>query len=101
MTMDEWKHEVLTTCPGSERQLRKLREFLDEEMNEESLPVTQYIETDHYGIIPYTRTVTYDSRGHRIYVIKSKYMGKEMEFEMLNDDPGNIEQSIYEFIRRN
>ena len=64
-------------------------------LNVESKEEKLFINSDNYGIIPYTKTITHDSSGHKVYIIKTKFNNKNIEFEMLNDDPWNIEEAIY------
>lgn len=96
MTLNDWKQNVIATCPGSIRQIEQLKRFLsnfNEEIKEEKL----FINSSKYGIIPYTKTTTHDSLGHTVYIIKTKFNNKNIEFEMLNDSPSNIEQGIYAY----
>ena len=94
MTLNDWKQTVIATCPGSTRQIEQLKRFLSN-FNEESKEEKLFIKSDNYGIIPYTKTITHDSLGHTVYIIKTKFNNKNIEFEMLNDSPWNIEQAIY------
>lgn len=38
------------------------------------------INSDNYGIIPYTKTITHDSLGHTVYIIKTKFNNKTKNF---------------------
>ena len=46
------------------------------------------INSDNYGIIPYTKTITHDSLGHTVYIIKTKFNNKNKELlEIAKKDP--------------
>ena len=64
-------------------------------LNVESKEEKLFINSDNYGIIPYTKTITHDSSVHTVYNIKTTFNNKNIEFDMLNDSPWNIEQAIY------